>query len=48
VKNAPTFRILRKAVLRGYKQWKCGDLYCLDAGWSVLKAPSLDLFTTVV
>jgi len=48
VENAHTFRMLRKAMLRGYKLWKCGDLHCLDTGWGVLKAPSVDLFDTVI
>jgi len=48
VKNAHTFRVLRDAVLRGYKLWKCGDLYCLDTGWGVLKALALDLLISVI
>jgi len=48
VKNAHTFRVLRDAILRGYKLWKCGNLYCLDTGWGVLKASSPELFALVV
>jgi len=47
VRDARTFRVLRDAVLRGYKPWKCGDLYCLDTGWGILKASSPELFALV-
>jgi len=47
VRDARTFRVLRDAVLRGYKLWKCGDFYCLDTGWGILKASSPELFALV-
>jgi len=38
-----TFRLLRDAVLRGYRLWGCDSWLCLDRGWGVISAPSPDL-----
>jgi len=47
VRDAYAFWVLRTAILRGYKLWKCGDLYCLDTGWGVLRVSSLELFAFI-
>jgi len=48
VKDAVTFRVLRSAILRGYRFWMEGDKYYVETPWSILSAPQASLLGSAI